>query len=54
MMECWKVSPGRRPSFIDIAEKCHDLVETSSDRVSIECVGVVLRYTLLSILCVSL
>ena len=29
MMDCWNVSPGRRPSFNELAERCQQLVESS-------------------------
>lgn len=31
MMECWSVSPGRRPPFNDISERCYELVQRSDD-----------------------
>jgi len=30
MMRCWNVSPGRRPSFNDLADICQELVESST------------------------
>ena len=38
MMDCWCVAPGRRPSFMDLINRCHLLMDESEKRVSCKAV----------------
>ena len=33
MMDCWCVAPGRRPSFVDLINKCQLLMDESDNKV---------------------